>query len=111
MRKGLAQDTLFLACTRPAMTLGVPIEALAIIMIVTTLVFIVMKNPLYLALGVPVWLLCKALAGQDHNCFRALFLWVETKGRCRNTSLWGGSSASPLPVRRRFKPREVRVVL
>ena len=42
MRKGLADDTLFLACTRPAMTLGVPIEALAIIMIVTTLIFIVM---------------------------------------------------------------------
>ena len=111
MRKGLVHDTLFLACTRPAMTLGVPIEALAVIGIVTTLIFIAMKNPLYLGVGVPVWLLCKALAGQDHNCFRALFLWVETKGRCRNTALWGGSSASPLRVLRKYRPAELRVVL
>ena len=110
-RKGLVQDTLFLACTRPAMTLGVPIEAWALIMIATTLIFIVMKNPLYLAVGVPVWLLCKALAGQDHNCFRALFLWIETKGRCRNSGFWGGSSSSPLLVRRRFRPGEVRIAL
>lgn len=111
MRRGLAHDTLFLACTRPAMTLGVPIEALALITIVTTLVFIVMKNPLYLALGIPVWLLCRALAGQDHNCFRALFLWVDTKGRCRNSAVWGGSSASPLRVKRQTRPREMRIVL
>lgn len=111
MRKELTHDTLFLACTRPAMTVGVPIEALALITIVTTLVFIVMKNPLYLALGIPVWLLCRALAGQDHNCFRALFLWVDTKGRCRNSPVWGGSSASPLRVRRPVRPREVRIVL
>ena len=27
-------------------------------------------------------------------------LFVETKGRSRNGGLWGGSSASPLPLRR-----------
>ena len=36
----------------------------------------------------------------DPNAFRVLYLYVETKGRARNGGLWGGSSASPLPLRR-----------
>ena len=92
----LTEDTLFLACTRPAMVWGVPIEAMAVNAMLTSLVFILMKNPLYGVAGVGLHVAFRALADRDHNCFRVLFLWIETKGRSRNGGLWGGSSASPL---------------
>ena len=47
----LTEDTLFLACTRPAMWHGVPLEALAINAMATTIFFVVMENPLYMAIG------------------------------------------------------------
>ncbi|NAW28269.1 type IV secretion system protein VirB3, partial [Salmonella sp. sc-h42] len=34
--------------------------------------------------------------------------YVDTKGRCRNGALWGGSSVSPLPVVRRYVVEELR---
>ena len=106
---GLTEDTLFLACTRPAMVWGVPIEAMAVNAMLTSLVFIVMKNPLYGTIGIGLHFVFRALASLDHNCFRVLFLWLETKGRSRNGALWGGSSASPLPLRPARKAREVRL--
>ena len=42
---GLTEDTLFIACTRPAMWQGVPIEAVCINAMATTVFFILMKNP------------------------------------------------------------------
>lgn len=109
MAGGLTEDTLFLACTRPAMVWGVPIEAMAVNAMFTSLVFIIMKNPLYGVIGVGLHLAFRALASLDHNCFRVLFLWVETKGRARNGTLWGGSSASPLALRPVRRARELRV--
>lgn len=106
MAGGLTEDTLFLACTRPAMVWGVPIEAMAINAMLTSLVFILMKNPLYGAIGIGLHVVFRALASRDHNAFRVLLLWVETKGRSRNGSYWGGSSVSPAelrPVRRAWE--------
>ena len=44
-QRWLTEDTLFLACTRPAMWQGVPIEAVCIKVMATKIFFIVMKNP------------------------------------------------------------------
>jgi type IV secretion system protein VirB3 len=46
--------------------------------------------------------LFQAICKSDHNAFRVLWLYVETKGRARNGRLWGGSSTTPLRLRRRF---------
>ncbi len=105
----LTEDTLFLACTRPAMVWGVPIEAMAGNAMLTSLVFILMKNPLYGVVGIGLHVVFRALADRDHNGFRVLFLWLETKGRSRNGSLWGGSSASPLDLRPVRQAWELRV--
>ena len=58
----LTEDTLFLACTRPAMVWGVPIEAMAVNAMLTSLVFILMKNPLYGVVGVGLHVVFRALA-------------------------------------------------
>ena len=108
-RRGLTEDTLFLACTRPAMWQGVPIEAVCLNVMATTIFFIVMKNPCYMAIGIVVHYVVRAFISRDYNVFGVLRLWAETKGRARNTARWGGSSVSPLPLGPARKAREVRV--
>ena len=97
----LAEDTLFLACTRPAMFLGVPVEALSLNIMLTGVVFLAGGSPLYLLTGGVLHMLFRAIVRTDHNAFRMLFVWVDTKARCRNSGWWGGSSVSPLRTGRR----------
>ncbi|MFT4956110.1 MAG: type IV secretion system protein VirB3 [Brevundimonas sp.] len=104
----LIENPLFLACTRPAMVLGVPMEAMGVNVIVSGVVFLVGGSLLYLLVAPALHLVFRAVCRADHNAFRLLFVYVDTKGRCRNGALWGGSSVSPLPVVRRYGPAEFR---
>jgi type IV secretion system protein VirB3 len=103
----LGEDVLFLACTRPAMFLGVPMEAMGINIILTAITFLGGHSLLYLLIAPALHLVFQAICKSDHNAFRVLWLYVETKGRSRNGAIWGGSSATPLPLRRRFAPLEL----
>jgi len=103
----LAEDVLFLACTRPAMVLGVPMEAMGINIILTAIAFLGGHALAYLLIAPALHLAFQAICKSDHNAFRILWLYVETKGRSRNGGVWGGSSATPLPLRRRLTPSEV----
>lgn len=93
----LQEDILLLACTRPALILGVPMEAMGINLIVSTTAFLAGGSLLYLLVAPVVQLVFRAICRADANAFRVLYLYVETKGRAHNGSLWGGSSAGPLP--------------
>lgn len=108
-RGELTEDMLFLACTRPAMWQGVPLEALVVNGMVTGIIFVLMSNPFYLLIGIVVHYAIRALVSRDYNIFKTLRLWIETKGRARNKDRWGGSSVSPLPLGPARKAREVRV--
>jgi len=96
----LAEDILLLACTRPALVLGVPMEAMGLNLILSTVAFLASGSLLYLLVAPALHLVFAAICKADPNAFRVLYLYVETKGRARNGGLWGGSSASPLPLRR-----------
>lgn len=98
----LVEDTLFLACTRPAMVMGVPMEAVGLNLIVSATVFLAAHSPFYLAIAPALHLVFAAICKHDHNAFRVLWMFVETKGRSRNGAAWGGSSSTPLPLRRRY---------
>ena len=102
----LAEDTLFLACTRPAMILGVPMEAMGINIILTSIAFLAGHSLLYLLIAPALHVVFQAICKSDHNAFRLLWLYVETKGRSRNSPVWGGSSTTPLPLRRRLVAME-----
>lgn len=97
----LEEEILFLACTRPALVLGVPMEAMGINLIVSCVAFLAGGSLLYLLIAPVLHLVFQAICKADPNAFRVLYLWVETRGRARNGGLWGGSSASPLPLQRR----------
>lgn len=104
----LVEDTLFLACTRPAMVAGAPMEAVGLNLIVSATVFLAAHSPVYLLIAPALHMVFRAICKHDHNAFRVLWQYVETKGRSRNGRLWGGSSATPLPLRRRFRIEEVQ---
>jgi len=103
----LAEDTLFLACTRPAMVAGVPMEAMGLNLMVTATVFLAAHSPAWLLIAPAVHLVFQAICKHDHNAFRVLWMFVETKGRARNGGLWGGSSSTPLPLKRRYVAAEL----
>lgn len=103
----LAEDPLFLACTRPAMVMGVPMEAMGVNVILSGLVFLVGGSLLYLLVAPVLHMVFRAICRADHNAFRLLLVYVDTKGRARNAALWGGSSPSPLPLVRRYHTTEL----
>lgn len=104
----LTTDTLFLACTRPALWWGVPHEAAVLNGMATMVLFILVKNPLYLSFGVVLHYVARQLIAYDYNLFTVARLWFNTKARARNIAWWGGSSVSPLPTRPARKPGQVR---
>ncbi|MET0338072.1 MAG: type IV secretion system protein VirB3 [Caulobacter sp.] len=100
MAQASARDTLFLACTRPAMFLGVPMEAMGVTLIIAATAFIGGRSPLYLLVAPAVHLVLRAVCRTDHNALRLMRLWIETRGRSRNADRWGGSAFSPLILRK-----------
>jgi len=109
-------DTLFIACTRPAMFIGIPLQAFAVLLICCGEFFVLSGLG---GAGVPRLVVtgllsaagygaCRVAVAKDHNMFGILFLWATTKGRAsRNALYWRGSSVSPFPVRPARKPAEV----
>lgn len=103
----LEEDTLFLACTRPAMIAGVTMEAMGFNIMLTTILYIVAGSVAYALVGIVFHLVFRALVKHDHNMFRILLAWVETRGRSRNSFYWGGTSISPLRLTRRYDEKDL----
>lgn len=96
------EDTLYVACTRPAMMLGVQAEAF----------MLNISGSIIIGgwLGVGSWhkliywpvliggihLIQRYAYARDHNWFRVWKLGIETKGW--GTATWGGSSVTPIPA-------------
>lgn len=98
----LIEDTLFLACTRPAMVLGVPMEAVGLNLIASAVAFLAGRSLLYLLVAPSLHLVFRAICADDPNAFRVLYLWLEGRRQSRGARLWGGVSPAPLRLPRRF---------
>lgn len=103
----IEEDILFLACTRPAMIAGVTMEAMGLNVMLTTILYITAGSLAYALVGVVFHFLFRTLIKHDHNMFRILLSWIETRGRSRNTSYWGGATLSPLRLTRRYDERDL----
>ncbi|MGD9540296.1 type IV secretion system protein VirB3 [Methylocystis sp.] len=103
----LVEDTLFLACTRPAMIVGVTMEAMGLNIIFSSILFVLAGSLLYGLVALPIHFACRLICRRDANQFRILFAWFETRGRHRNAGLWGGSSCTPLQLMRRFNAQDL----
>ncbi|MDW9697623.1 type IV secretion system protein VirB3 [Sinorhizobium meliloti] len=103
----LEEDTLFIACTRPAMIAGVTMEAMGMNIMLTTILYIVAGSVAYALVGVVFHLVFRTLIKHDHNMFRILLAWIETRGRSRNSAYWGGATLSPLKLARKYDERDL----
>ncbi|AGF74925.1 type IV secretion protein VblB3 [Bartonella australis AUST/NH1] len=102
-RDQLTEDTLFLACTRPAMIAGVTVEAMGLNVIATSIIFIMSSNIFLISFGVVTHFIMKEITKNDHNKFRILMVWLNTRGRSKNSNRWGGASVAPLRLIRNYK--------
>lgn len=105
--KPLETDTLYLAATRPAMFMGVPLTVGAILLVVTGLIVVIFKNPLYLVVMLPVWFAARELVARDYNAVGVVMLYLRTAGRSVDNIRWGGASVSPHPIRMRNRGRGI----
>ena len=104
----IEQDICFLACTRPAMFLGVTMEAFGFNVIGSTIAFLLLGSIRYATIGIVIHFVFRALIWHDHNRFRILLAWIETRGRMRNGLHWGGASVTPMPIGRNHTPTDFR---
>ncbi|WP_327212698.1 type IV secretion system protein VirB3 (plasmid) [Rhizobium beringeri] len=103
----IEEEILFLACTRPAMIAGVTMEAMGVNVMLTTILYITAGSIAYAFVGVVFHFIFRTLVKHDHNMFRILIAWIETRGRSRNAAYWGGATLSPLILIRRYDERDL----
>ncbi|RAK52775.1 type IV secretion system protein VirB3 [Phenylobacterium deserti] len=101
----LTEDVLFLACTRPALVWGVPMEAMGLNLIASAVAFLAAGSPAWLLAAPVLHLVFRGVCRADPNAFRVLRLWLETRPAARNARLWGGASTTPLALRPRAETR------
>jgi len=107
------EHVLFLAVTRPALFLGMPMEAAAFCLMGGQLMALAMGSMIYMPLGAGSFgLISAALSRYDPLIFRVLLSWGNS--RPQNPDLgraarrwWGGLSMSPLRPVCHYKPSEL----
>ncbi|WP_375648598.1 type IV secretion system protein VirB3 [Bartonella sp. MU70NMGDW] len=97
------EDTLFLACTRPSMFAGVTMEAMTLNVMATSVLFILTSGFTVIGFGIGMHFILREVTKHDHNQFRVLFAWLNTRGKQKNLNRWGGGSTSPLRLIRTYE--------
>lgn len=90
-------NTLFLALTRPAMQMGVTMDAFYINIIIAFCAFcafVLTKNLFFGLIWVPLHLLCVILCRKEVNWF-AIILVKKRLPKSGNTNIWNGVSYEP----------------
>lgn len=90
---------LLLALTRPSLTLGVPIEALVLNIVVTAFGGMLLSAPvwwrcplIFWLAGVPIHLIMRRITAWDYHGFRIIRLWLEIL-------ITGQNALDPIPAR------------
>ncbi len=73
----------------------------------TTILYITAGSIAYALVGVVFHFIFRTLVKHDHNMFRILISWIETRGRSRSAAYWGGATLSPLTLVKRYDERDL----
>jgi type IV secretion system protein VirB3 len=92
-------DILYLAATRPALFMGVPLIVAVVFMMLGGFIIVLLENPLYELTLIPLWLSARVLVARDYNAVGIAVLFLRTAGRGVDSARWGGASVAPLPIR------------
>src|SRR6202012_4506010 len=102
-------DKLYLAATRPALFMGVPIVMAALMLMAVGLIVVLLKNPLYLVVMVPVWFAARARGGRGYHAAGGRVLVLRRGARAGRARLHRGPCSAPLPPPRRALRRQPRL--
>lgn len=97
----LAEAPLFLACTRPAMIAGAPMEALGLNLVLTSVVFLAAHSPGWLLVAPALHMTARAVCRHDPFAFRILWLFLDAQRQAPERRGWGGASVGPAPLPKR----------
>jgi type IV secretion system protein VirB3 len=84
----------FVGLTRPPMLLGVTMDYLGITIMIALCGFILLSNPLYLLIDIPLHVMGVIACAIDHNIFRLLFKKLDCLN-VPNKRIWGCQSYAP----------------
>ncbi|WP_267347021.1 VirB3 family type IV secretion system protein [Sphingomonas sp. GM_Shp_2] len=102
-----AEDKVFLALTRPAVFMGLPLEAVMPIMMVSMVAWALLHNPLYpAAIFGALYFPARMIVHYDYNAFRLWGLWFQTVFLSKNRKFWGGGSYSPVRLGKAVKRKQ-----
>lgn len=79
---------LFIACTRPAMKAGLPMEAWYLLVFGTGVGGMYAGHPLYWLAGCIAYLPLRVLSNKNPNFFRAWRVWLDTAAAVPDGTLW-----------------------
>jgi type IV secretion system protein VirB3 len=99
MVERLAEDTLYLAATRPALFAGVPLPVAGAFLMLAGFVIVILQNPLYEMVMAPLWFGARVVVSRDYNAVNVIYLYLRTAARGVDGAQWGGASVSPNPIR------------
>ncbi|MFA1625906.1 type IV secretion system protein VirB3 [Rhizobium mongolense] len=99
MSDRLEESILYVAATRPALFLGVPLNLAGLLMMLAGLIIVIVQNPLYEIILVPLWLGSRVVVERDYNAASVALLYLQTAGRSVDGPIWGGASVSPNPIK------------
>jgi len=95
----LEEDTLYLAATRPALFAGVPLPVAGAFLMLAGFVIVLLQNPLYEAVMLPLWFGARVVVSRDYNAVNVVYLYLLTAARGVDGAKWGGATVSPNPIR------------
>lgn len=95
----LENSTLYIAATRPALFVGVPLPVAGLFLMAAGFVIVFLQNPLYEIGVAPFWMAARILVARDYNAANVTLLWLRTAGRAVDSHTWGGSTVSPNPIK------------
>jgi len=94
------KDILFVAMTRVPTILGVPYVAFVLELVFASVTNVLVGNPLYALLVLPVHAVFYLVSARDAGIFAEIEVWTKTIGRCLNKRFWGAGSFSPVVIRK-----------
>jgi type IV secretion system protein VirB3 len=106
-RPDLAEDPLYLACTRPALFGGVPIVGVVAAVGLPFLAFLVTAFLPMLIFILPLFFGLREIVRNDANRLQVLLLGLRTRMSCHTRRHWGGATRSPLRGWRHYDERDL----
>ena len=103
----LDEVPLFVAATRPALIMGLPLGLFVLFLMAIALIMIFVQNPLYEIGLAPLWSGARVLVRYDYNAVGVVALWLRTKARSFDAHYWGGASPAPFPIHQGKLPRGI----